>query len=335
MEKSGFNNVKLGAFVIGGLVFLVTLLYLIGKNRNLFGSNYVLKARFDNAQGLMKGSNVRFSGIQSGTVKSITFINDTVIEVKFFVDTKMKTIIRKNAIASISTDGLVGNKVVNIVPAAQLAPLAEDGDILYSKKSLKTDEMLLTLSETNKNVAVITAGLKETVARLNNSSALWALLNDNSIPQNLKASIANIHTATIKAGNMANNLDEIVKDIKNGEGSLGSILTDTILAQKLNEAVDKIKSVGDEAELLALAINKTVSGIDKDLNNGKGLVNSLLKDSTITIKLNTSIDNIQQGTNKFNESMEALKHNFLLRGYFKKQEKKKNKEQQNNTSEDN
>lgn len=326
MSKSGFNNLKLGVFVIAGLFFLVTLLYLIGKNRDLFGSNYVLNARFDNAQGLVKGNNIRFSGIQAGTVKSITILNDTVIEVSMYVDTKMKTIIRKNALASISTDGLVGNKIVNIVPAVELAALAVEGDILDSKKALKTDEMLQTLNETNNNVLIITAGLKETVARLNNSSALWDLLNDNSIPQDLKASIANIHTATIKAGSMATNLDDLVKDIKNGKGSLGSILTDTTLAQKLNEAVDKIKSVGDEAELLAVEINKMAAGIDKDLNSGKGVLNSLLKDSTIVIKLNTSLDNIQEGTDKFNESMEALKHNFLLRGYFRRQEKKKSKE---------
>lgn len=326
MAKSGLNNLKLGVFVIAGLFFLVTLLYLIGKNRDLFGSNYVLKARFNNAQGLVKGNNIRFSGIQAGTVKSISILNDSVIEVSMYVDTKMKTIIRKNALASISTDGLVGNKIVNIVPATELAALAVEGDILDSKKALKTDQMLETLNETNNNVLIITAGLKETVARLNKSSALWSLLNDNSIPQDLKTSIANIHNATIKAGSMATNLDEIVKDIKNGKGSLGAILNDTALAIKLNEAVDKIKSVGDEAELLAIEINKTVAGIDKDLNNGKGVLNSLLKDSTVVIKLNTSLDNIQQGTDKFNESMEALKHNFLLRGYFRRQEKKKSQE---------
>lgn len=326
MSKSGFNNIKLGVFVIGGLFFLVILLYLIGKNRDLFGSNYVLKARFDNAQGLVKGNNIRFSGIQAGTVKSIDIVNDSVIEVAMFVDTKMKTIIRKNAVASISTDGLVGNKIVNIVPGAELASLAVEGDLLDSKKAFKTDEMLETLNKTNNNIVIITEGLKETVQRLNSSSALWALLNDNSIPQDLKASIANIHTATIKAGNMATNLDQLVKDIKNGKGSLGAILTDTIFAQKLNEAVDKIKSVGNEAELLAVEINKTVAGINHDLNNGKGVLKTLLKDTTLVIKLNTSLDNIQQGTDKFNESMEALQHNFLLRGYFKKQERKKREE---------
>ncbi|HSN10460.1 MAG TPA: MlaD family protein, partial [Hanamia sp.] len=109
MAKKVVSNVKLGVFVLAGLLFLVILLYMIGKNRNLFGSNYVLKARFENIQGLVTGNNVRFSGIQAGTVKRINIINDTLIEVTMVIDKKMSKIIHNNAVASISTEGLVGN----------------------------------------------------------------------------------------------------------------------------------------------------------------------------------------------------------------------------------
>src|SRR5665647_546677 len=119
MAKRIINNVKLGSFVLAGLICLVLLLYMIGKNRNLFGNNYVLKTRFENVQGLIAGNNVRFSGIQAGTVKSIKILNDTVIEVTMIIEKKMQSIIRKNAITSIGTEGVVGNKVVNIVPARQ------------------------------------------------------------------------------------------------------------------------------------------------------------------------------------------------------------------------
>jgi phospholipid/cholesterol/gamma-HCH transport system substrate-binding protein len=79
MAKQGLNNIKLGAFVLGGLLFLVLLLYMIGKNRSLFGSTYELKVQFENVQGLVAGNNVRFAGIQAGTVKQINILNDTVI----------------------------------------------------------------------------------------------------------------------------------------------------------------------------------------------------------------------------------------------------------------
>jgi phospholipid/cholesterol/gamma-HCH transport system substrate-binding protein len=325
MAKRIINSVKLGTFVMGGLLFLVVLMYMIGKNRNLFGDTYVLKARFENIQGLVAGNNVRFSGVQAGTVKKIKILNDTVIEVTMIIDTKMQTIIRKNAVVSIGTDGLVGNRVANIYPVHQPAPLAVEGDILVSKKGVATDDIMQTLYKTNNDVAVIATELKSTIQRINSSSALWALLNDKTIPGGLKISVANIRYATEKAGNLADNLNTIIMDVKKGKGSLGAILTDTAIAKNLNEAILKIKTVADEADTLAGEINKLVAGIQQDVNQGKGTVHALLKDSMMVIKLNTSLDNIQKGTDGFNQNMEAIKHSSLLRGYFRKQEKMKQK----------
>lgn len=332
MANKAVNNVKLGAFVLGGLLFLVLLLYMIGKNRNLFGSTYVLKARFEHVQGLVAGNNVRYSGIEAGTVKRLKILNDTTLEVTMVIDDKMKNIIRKNAIVSIGTDGFVGNKIVNILPARQPAPLAEEGDVLLSRKAIDTDEMLQTLYKTNNDIAIIAAELKTTVQRVNNSSALWALLNDKSISDDLRASVAQIRKATTKAGDMTENLATLVTDVKEGKGSIGMLLKDTAFAAKLNEAVNKIKSVGDETDSLVAGINKMIADIREDANSGKGPLNAMLKDSALVAKLNTSLDNIQKGTDGFNQNMEALKNNFLLRGYFRKLEKRKKKEMKSATA---
>jgi phospholipid/cholesterol/gamma-HCH transport system substrate-binding protein len=132
---------------------------------------------------------------------------------------------------------------------------------------------------------------------------------------------------------MANTLNEIVGDVKDGKGSLGSILRDTAIAKNLSEAIVKINNVGSNVDSLVSNVNKIALGIENDINKGKGTANALLKDSMIVTKLNASLDNIQQGTDGFNQNMEALKHNFLLRGYFKKLEKKKEKEaKKKNTS---
>lgn len=325
MAKKLINSIKLGAFVLAGLLFLVLLLYMIGKNRNLFGNTYVLKARFENIQGLVTGNNVRYSGIEAGTVKRIRILDDTTIEVTMIIEKKMTSIIRKNAIVSIGTEGVVGNKVVNIIPSKQAAPLAEEGDVLASRKAVDMDEMLQTLYRTNKNVAVISEELKTTVERINSSSALWELLSDPSMPRDLRVSVANIRKATGRAGILANNLNEMVSDVKAGKGSVGSLLRDTAFAVNLDRAVIQIKEVGDRADSLARAINKMVAGVEKDINSGKGVANVLLKDSSLVTRLNASLDNIQKGTDGFNQNMEALKHNFLFRGYFRKLEKQQKK----------
>jgi phospholipid/cholesterol/gamma-HCH transport system substrate-binding protein len=95
MAKKIFNSVKLGGFVLAGLLFLVLLLYMIGNNQHLFGDNYELKARFENVQGLIEGNNVRYAGIETGTVKEINILNDTIIEVVMLIEKKMLGIIRK------------------------------------------------------------------------------------------------------------------------------------------------------------------------------------------------------------------------------------------------
>ena len=322
MENRTINNIKLGAFVLGGLLFLVVLLYMIGANRSLFGATYILKARFENVQGLVSGNNVRFSGIQAGTVKNIQILNDTVIEVVMIVDKKMQAIIRTNALVSIGTDGLVGNKVVNMVPSKVSAPLAKEGAILLVKRAVSTDEMLQTLYTTNNDIAVIAANLKMTVQRINTSTAIWTLLSDPYIPNDLKLSIAKIREATSKAASITNNLDEMIVEVKNGKGLLGMILTDDTLANNFGNVVLKINSVGEQLDTLSGEIRGLVNNFNQDLNKGKGPFNTLLRDSMLSIKLSNSLDNIQQGTDGFNQNMAAIKHSFLLRGYFKKMRKK-------------
>ena len=332
MAKNTINTIKLGGFVLAGLLFLVLLLYMIGKNRSLFGPSFVLKARFDNVQGLVPGNNVRYSGIEIGTIKRIIILNDTLIEVVMVVDDKMEKIIRNNAVVTIGSDGLMGNKVINISPARIPAALVTEGAILNSRKAVSTDDMLQTLSKTNQDIAVIAAQLKSTVQRINSSSALWTILNDETLPQNLRASAVNVQLTTARAAVMTNDLQSIISSVKNGKGSLGAVLTDTAFAQNLNDAIIKIKEVGNKADELAFALNSVIANVQQDVNTGKGPVNALLKDSSMVTKISISLDNIQKGTNAFSENMEALKHNIIFRGYFRKQEKQKQKASKKNVA---
>ncbi len=325
MSKNMVSNIKLGLFVIVGLLFLILLLYMIGRNESMFGDYFRLKARFHNVQGLNSGNNIRFSGIQVGTVKKVKILNDTLIEVDLLIESKMKNYIHKNAIVSITTDGLMGNRVLDITPSKEPAALVEEDDILVTKKTVDMGDMLQTLAKTNNDVALIAAELKSTMQRINSSTAIWTLLNDNTLPENLRASLSNARAATAKANTMIHDLNQLVVDIKEGKGSLGALLTDTVFATNLNEAIIKFKTVGEDADKLALELNSLTKNIRNEIDNGKGPLNTLLKDSAMVRNLNRSIENIQKGTAGFNEVMEAMKHNFLLRGYFKKLEKQKAK----------
>ena len=322
MEKQGENNIKLGVFIIAGLIVMMVSFYMIGSNTSMFGSNFVLKARFNNLNGLMEGNNVLFSGIQAGTVKSIEIVNDTTIEVTMLIDSKVKSYIHNNAEAAIGTEGLMGNKVINIQPLKVNSPLVKSGDLLAAQKLTSMDAMLQTLSKTNNNIAIISEALKTTVLRLD-TSAIFNVLNDKSIGISLKSSLKNINDASNNAREITGGLNQIVIQVKHGKGAAGLLLTDTAFSGNLNTALWKLRSASDNADKMSVQLNNLATNVNHDIAFGKGPLHALLRDSMITQKLNTSMENVQRGTDGFNQIVEALKHNFLVRGYFKTQARKK------------
>lgn len=323
MSSKLYKNIKLGFFVSTGMALLILLLYFIGKNRNLFGSNFVLKARFENVQGLKDGNNVRYAGIDVGSVSKIKFINDTVVEVFMNIENKMKKIIRKNALVSIGTDGLVGNKVVNISSIRKQSPLVQENDVLITRKPIDTDDMLRTLFKTNNDIAIIAENLKQTIMQINESTALWNFLKDDFVPKKLHSFVFNLDVASKKTNLILDDAKIAIDKITNGSGTISTLLYDTVLSNDLRNIVKNINNAGSQADELARKINILTNKIDADINQGYGPIHALLKDSTIVHSINRSMNNIEKATDRFNIYMEALKHNFLFRGYFKKIEKNK------------
>lgn len=334
MDKNTPKNIRLGIFVVAGIFFLILMLYMIGKNENLFGAKITLKTHFQNAQGLLPGNNIRYAGIEVGTVRSVSIINDTTIEVVMLIKENMRQYIRKNAIASVGTDGLMGNKLVNISPAEGPAPFVQEGDVLPSKRPLDTDAMLRVLSDTNDDIAVIAGDLKKSIQRINNSTALWSLLSDESVPENLRHAMVEVRNASAGVNNMVSDLQMVVDHVQHGKGALGTVLYDTVFSRNLSEALTKVRSIGKQADTLSNQISALAASIHQSVEAGEGPVNALLNDKEITIKLTNSLDNIEKGTESFQQNMEALKSNFLFRGYFRKQERQQRQKQAATTTKD-
>ena len=150
MEKTDRQKIRLGLFIIIGSLFFLGAIYFVGNKQNLFGKTSNLKAIFDNVSGLQVGNNVRFSGIDIGTVKSIEMINDTTINVTMAIEDKMLTHIKKDAIATIGSDGLVGNMIINIIPGKGNAIAVIPEDIIPSYSKSSADEMLKVVSDLQK-----------------------------------------------------------------------------------------------------------------------------------------------------------------------------------------
>src|SRR5210317_807008 len=135
MKNTNSQKIRLGLFVIMGTILFITAVYLIGQKQNMFKKTFTINSYFQNVNGLQKGNNVRYSGINIGTVRTIEMVNDSSIKVAMNIEEKIITHIKKNAVATIGTDGLVGNMIVNIIPRKGSSQIISNGDIIesYSK----------------------------------------------------------------------------------------------------------------------------------------------------------------------------------------------------------
>jgi phospholipid/cholesterol/gamma-HCH transport system substrate-binding protein len=317
MGKETTKNIRVGLLVLTGTAFLIVALYLIGNKKNLFGSTFHIYANFHDVNGLMPGNNVRLAGIDVGTVESVTIINDSTVNVGMVIEDKVQAFIKKSARASVGTDGLIGNKLVNINSVLDESPAVEDGDVLVALKPLGTDEMMRTLNITNNNVKDITEDLKNIAQKLNSPNSVWSILMDTVVAENVKEAIVSIKITGERTAMITGDLSKIMRDIKEGKGSFGALLTDTVFSSKLHQSVVSIKMITDSLAL----VSGDLHSISSQVKNGKGTIGALIMDTTLVTNLNKSMENAKNGTKGFDDNMEALKHNILLRKYFKKKEK--------------
>lgn len=327
MAKQTYNNIRLGIFVIAGLVLLVIMLYMVGKKQSLFTRSIPLKVRFRNVEGLMPGNNVRFSGIQSGTVKKVAIVDDTTIEVTILVEEDVKDNIRKNAIVYIGSEGLMGNKVVNIIPGKTPAPAVEANDILPARPQMDLNDALGTLYQTNDNVSIISSEFLQTIRNINNSQALWRLLNDSTLQPELHATLAHLKASSAQIHASADLLTSVMTDVREGKGVAGMLLQNRDAERKATAMIDHLNAASLKAERLVERVDSIAAVLQIGVNDKGGLVHVLLQDTVLAGQLSRSLDHIESGTAAFDEDMKALQHNILLRGYFRKQEKKNRKQQ--------
>ena len=322
MHKDSFNNIRLGIFVLTGVILLVIGLYFIGNKKNMFGNTITLYSTFENVGGLQEGNNVRYAGIDVGTVEKISIINDVTIGVEMTINDKLITIIRKNSPASVGTDGLMGNKLINIDPGTIDIALVSEGDTLISTHAVSTEQMLRTLQLTNENMSLISVNLKSITNNITrNKGTLYKILLDTTMADRFYKTVSNMESVSGNLNNFSGDLKTLSSDVKQGKGMLGTLFKDTIMTSDLQQAIRNIKSSGEQ-------INSSTTDLKSillKLNSGGGTASVILNDTVTANQFKRSILNLEKSTENFNENLEGLKHSFLLRGYFKKQAKKNSK----------
>ncbi len=316
MDLESGNKVRLGIFIIAGLILFISGMYFIGDNRNLFGNNIKLYTSFDNVEGLQKGNNVRYSGIIVGTVEEVKIQGDSGILVSMVLDKSAAAYIRKNSTASIGTDGLIGNRLINISPGTSEAGFIQEGDMISSHTLVNTDQMLSTLSVTNENISRVSEDLKKISGELKGGQGtVISLLSDTTSGSNIINTLKNLEIISANLRQASSAINQLSSGIQKGEGLLGSMSKDSSeLHITFLKTMNSINETSVNLQETSQLLRGTIAQLEKEDN----IASVLLRDSVSAIHLKNSLANIDSSAAGINELTKALEDNFLFRKYFKK-----------------
>jgi phospholipid/cholesterol/gamma-HCH transport system substrate-binding protein len=238
MKQSSNYKWKLGMFTIVGLLLFIIAIYYIGKNKNMFGDTFALNTKFKNVGGLKVGNNVRFSGINIGTVDRIEFLSDSAVSVHLIIKEEVQKYIKIDAVASIGSDGLMGDKVLAISPGSSSNEIIKDNATIASIKAVEMEDLMKGLQKSVDNAGIITSQLAIFTNKMNNNNgALSKLMTDATFANSLTKTLTNLESSTQefsvftqKMNSSKGVLSKLVSDEK-----LGKTIDSTIIG--LNETV--------------------------------------------------------------------------------------------------
>jgi phospholipid/cholesterol/gamma-HCH transport system substrate-binding protein len=197
MEKQSGYTWKLGMFVTIGLLLFIMAVYFIGKQKNLFGSTFHITSQFKTVSGLEVGNNVRFSGINVGTVEQIKLINDSSVVVVLVMKEEVREFIKTDATASIGSDGLMGDKVLTISPGAKSKKVIEDNGQIASIDGIEMQDLMKSVKKSVDNVGVISDELAIFSHSMNNGNgALARLVKDDKMANSVSNTLNNLESGT-------------------------------------------------------------------------------------------------------------------------------------------
>jgi phospholipid/cholesterol/gamma-HCH transport system substrate-binding protein len=186
-------KIRLGIFVAIGIAIFIIAVFVIGKQKNLFTPIIKLTTTFRNISGLMVGNNIRFSGVNVGTVDDITIINDSTVKVDMIIQKGIGKFIKTDSKVAIGSEGLIGDRLLTISQGSADAPQAPKGHHLSSVEPIETDAILLNLTKTAESAEIITSELAEIMIKINSGEGtLGKLIQDTTVAENINQTIINL-----------------------------------------------------------------------------------------------------------------------------------------------
>ncbi len=311
------RNMKLGAFVIGGIVIFLGSVFYLGREGNLFNKTFAVSAIFKNVEGLTEGDNVWLSGVKIGIVKRVQIVSQGKVVVTLSLKDKQNEFIKKDATAFVGSDGLVGNKIVVIRPGTRDQIIVEN-DTINSLSPTDTQELFNIAKEVGMNTRSITDDLKLISARLNKGEGIFGeLLKDGPISDDLRQTIIVLKMTGENANKVAIETKDLLNEINNGDGLITKLISDTSYTHSFESTLRNINVVSANSKRVTDDLRKVTT----KMNDGDNALGVLLSDTVFAQKLRGTLDNTKSATFKLDENMEAMRHSWPFKKYFKKKKK--------------
>ncbi len=293
-----------GAFVVAGLLLFSVGLFMIGDRRRLFDDTFEIYAEFENVAALDDGAMVRVAGMDAGEVEEIRVPGGPSgkFRVTMRVRQDLHPLIRVDSVASIQNDGLVGNKFVQIQTGTDGSPQVEENGTIQSREPFDIAVLMQMMSDT---IVTVNTMLIDVKGRLDEALVVLsataedaqALMNDMG---------GEVQTILASANRVTADVASIVSNVRQGRGSIGKLMNDDALYAS-------VKSVAADAEkAMATVREASLEAKDAiaDLRGEKGPVKGLTGDVQQTLQ------SARDAMANLAETTEALKRNFLFRGFF-------------------
>ncbi len=332
-ESSQKIAAKVGLFILIGVIILAAGILTLGTMRKTFITRIDATATFNSVNGLTKGNNVWFAGVKVGTVQEIAFTPDSKVRVLFSIEDKSQPFIKQDATVRVSSDGLIGNPIILISGGSPKAPMIASGHHFRAEADVTQQEMLSTLQANNKNILDITNDLKGIMADIRSGQgSIGKLMKDEAIYANLSKSMSTVESATRDLKKGATNL-AILSDKLGAEGNfINSIATDKEIYPNIKSTVASLQNTSQTLKETSVSAKQMVNNLEQTtnnlVNNPKSPVGVLLHDEKAANNIRETISNLESSSAKLDQNLEALKHNFLFRRYFRKQAKEEEKKKE-------
>lgn len=318
MEKKTIKNIKLGIFVSLGILIFIAVIYIVGANQNLFGSTTKLSTVFKNVSGLQVGNNVRFSGINVGTVEQIELISDSTVKVNFVVKNDAAQFIKKDSEATVASEGLMGNKVLNLSSGSSEAERIEDETVLPSAEPVEIEAIIADLKVTAGQAKAISQNIEEISSLVKEGKGtIGRLLTDPELVNTFDRLLYTLKASGDNALEITNGFARITNDVQAGKGMLGKMLVDEEMAGQMTALLDSLELASNNVATLSRQLNE----FGRKLNNSEGPVGRLLTDTTMAGNLEKTLLNLKAGSDDLEGTLQKINNSWILNLFSKNEEK--------------